>query len=72
MTEKGNYNKYSGINKLENLESQLYNQFIDHLNTEISLKSIQSLEEAVEYFKNSFCYIRMQNSPKLYNLQNSK
>lgn len=43
MTEKSNYNKYMGDNKLENLESQLYNQLIDHLNTEISLHSIQSL-----------------------------
>jgi ATP-dependent DNA helicase HFM1/MER3 len=68
MTEKANYNKYTGENKLENLESQLYNHLIDHLNTEISLKSIQSFSEAIEYFRNSFCYIRMQNSPKLYNL----
>jgi ATP-dependent DNA helicase HFM1/MER3 len=43
MTEKQNYAKYAGKNKLENLESQLFAQLVDHINTEISLKSIQSL-----------------------------
>ena len=33
MTEKQNYAKYAGKIKHENLESQLFSQLIDHINT---------------------------------------
>jgi replicative superfamily II helicase len=68
MTQKANYNRYSTKLELENLESQLFNHMLEHINAEISLGSILSLADVESYFFNSFCYIRMKQSPKTYNI----
>ena len=39
---------------------------LEHINAEISLGSILSLSDVEAYFFNSFCYIRMKQSPRTY------
>jgi hypothetical protein len=39
---------------------------LEHINAEISLGSIKSLQDLYQYFFNSFCYIRMKKSPNNY------
>ena len=41
---------------------------LEHINAEISLGSILSLEDIEAYFFNSFCYIRMKQSPRTYGI----
>ena len=45
MTQKTNFNRYNSKLELENLESQLFNHMLEHINAEISLGSILSLED---------------------------
>ena len=50
------------------MESQLFNHMLEHINAEISQGSILSLEDIESYFFNSFCYIRMKQSPRTYGI----
>lgn len=69
MTEKQNYNKHMAKGSLENLQSQLFSQLIEHVNAEISMRSIKCFEDLLDYFHNSFCYIRMKKSPQHYGVK---
>lgn len=41
---------------------------LEHLNAEISLGSIISVNDVFDYIRNSFCYIRMKKSPSSYGI----
>lgn len=41
---------------------------LEHLNAEVSLGSICSLNHVYEYIRNSFCYIRMKKCPSSYGI----
>ena len=58
------------MGKPENLESHFYEQISEHINAEISLRSLASEKDVLNYFSNSFCYIRMKKCPHLYNITN--
>jgi len=42
---------------------------LEHVNAEISLHSINSFQDVIDYFRNSFCYIRMKKSPQSYGVK---
>lgn len=69
MTEKKNYSKYVNSGKLETLESHLYHQLAEHINAEISLRSLKCFKDVLKYFMNSFCYVRMKNTPASYSIK---
>lgn len=71
MTEKQHYTRYNSSLELEDLESQLFSQMLEHLNAEVSLGSICSLDHVYDYIRNSFCYIRMKKSPANYGITGS-
>ena len=50
MTDQKNYSKYVNPGKLETLESHLYEKLSEHINAEIMMNSITSLEGCVRYF----------------------
>ena len=52
------------------VESQLIKCLPDHLNAEIVLGTIQTIEEAVEWLSYTFLYIRMLKNPALYGIAN--
>ena len=68
MTEKNLYKKYMNMGRPENLESHFYEQISEHINAEISLRSLASEKNVLNYFHNTFCYIRMKKCPHLYSI----
>eukprot|EP00592_Proboscia_alata_P006048 CAMPEP_0194352806 /NCGR_PEP_ID=MMETSP0174-20130528/1245_1 /TAXON_ID=216777 /ORGANISM="Proboscia alata, Strain PI-D3" /LENGTH=2344 /DNA_ID=CAMNT_0039121105 /DNA_START=159 /DNA_END=7193 /DNA_ORIENTATION=- len=50
------------------IESQLIKCLADHLNAEVVLNSIQSLEEGVDWLRYSFLQVRMSLHPTLYGI----
>ena len=52
------------------VESQLIKCLPDHLNAEIVLGTIQTIDEAVEWLSYTFLYIRMLRNPSLYGIVN--
>lgn len=54
------------INSSTTIESYLHEHLIEHINTEIGLKTITCLQEGQEWIKNSFLYVRIQQNPRHY------
>jgi len=48
------------------VESQLIKVLPNHLNAEIVLGSVQSIDEAVEWLSYSYLFVRMMKNPELY------
>jgi len=69
MTDKKNVEKYRKqyIEK-EDLESHFFDQIAEHINAEISLKSIRSVDASVSYLKSTFFFVRMKKNPFKYGL----
>lgn len=59
-------NYYNLINNKTLVESKLLYGFIDILNTEIYLKNITNLYEAIQWMKSTFLFIRMLKAPIKY------
>ena len=47
------------------LESSLNERIIEHFNAEITLGAITNIQFAMEWFKNTFLFIRMQKNPQV-------
>lgn len=54
------------INSSTTIESCLHEHLIEHINTEIGLKTITCLQDGQEWIKNSFLYVRIQQNPRHY------
>lgn len=52
------------------MESQLLNDIHEHINAEISLKTIDSVEKAIHYLENSYLYVRIKKNQKHYIKEN--
>lgn len=52
------------------IESQLISKLPDHLNAEVVLGNIQSIQEAVDWLSYTFLYIRMLQNPSIYGIFN--
>lgn len=50
------------------LESSLHTNLVEHLNSEIGLKTITNVETAKVWLRSSFLYQRMQSNPNFYSL----
>ena len=69
MTEKSKVSVYQAhVMGKEELESHLFEQITEHINAEISLLTIKSVETLVQYLKSTFFYIRMKRNPIKYGL----
>ncbi|KAL7417667.1 hypothetical protein BDY24DRAFT_437990 [Mrakia frigida] len=51
------------------LESSLHENLTEHLNSEIALHTIDSLDKAQRWLKDSFLYIRVLQNPRFYSKQ---
>lgn len=60
---------YENMGK-EVIESCLHDSLMEHLNTEISLGSIKSHQEAILWLHSTFLYVRIQKNPSYYRLKN--
>ncbi|KAH6648098.1 P-loop containing nucleoside triphosphate hydrolase protein, partial [Truncatella angustata] len=67
MTKLTNVQRYERmISGQEVLESKLHLNLIEHLNSEIGLGTIRSLETAKQWVTGTFLYVRMRQAPKHY------
>ena len=67
MTDPANKEKYENLcGGMRPIESCLYENLTEHLNAEIAIGSIRSIEEAVAWLKSTYLYVRMQVNPGKY------
>ncbi|KAK9719764.1 ATP-dependent DNA helicase MER3 [Basidiobolus ranarum] len=67
MTSSENKEKYEQlISGNETIESSLHENLIEHLNAEICLGTITSVEEAIKWLKSTFLYVRIKSNPEHY------
>lgn len=72
LTEHQNLHYYvSALTSQIPIESHFLRDVANHLNAEISLGTIRSVEQGVEWLKETFLYIRMQRMPKMYGLSHN-
>lgn len=68
MTEEENEVRYKRLlNGSDLLESKLHLELIEHLCAEISLGTIKTTDDALEWLHNTFFYVRFQKNPRAYN-----
>ncbi|KAI1763874.1 P-loop containing nucleoside triphosphate hydrolase protein [Hypoxylon sp. FL1150] len=67
MTKAGNVDRYKKMmSGNETLESTLHRNLVEHLNSEISLGTIQDVETAKKWIGGTFLSVRVRQSPLLY------
>jgi len=72
VTQHSELQYYLSLTNLQlPVESQLIKTLPDHLNAEVVLGSVQTLEEAADWLSYTFLYIRMLQNPTLYGMMNA-
>ncbi|KAI1772219.1 P-loop containing nucleoside triphosphate hydrolase protein [Hypoxylon cercidicola] len=67
MTRAGNVDRYKKMMSAdETLESTLHRNLVEHLNSEISLGTIQDVQTAKKWIGGTFLSVRVRRSPSLY------
>ncbi|CAL8095996.1 unnamed protein product [Calicophoron daubneyi] len=56
------------VNHSDVIESSLKSNLLERMNTEIALKMVTSLEDAVHWIENTYLYVRMRKAPEVYGL----
>ncbi|KAI1473119.1 P-loop containing nucleoside triphosphate hydrolase protein [Daldinia caldariorum] len=70
LTRMANVDRYkSMISGDETLESTLHRNLVEHLNSEISLGTIQDVQTAKKWIGGTFLSVRVRQSPLLYQLE---
>eukprot|EP00934_Nitzschia_sp_Nitz4_P003078 Nitzschia sp. Nitz4//scaffold4_size323378//60170//66898//NITZ4_000629-RA/size323378-snap-gene-0.405-mRNA-1//1//CDS//3329553306//3068//frame0 len=71
LTQHSELQYYLSLTNLQlPVESQLIKTLPDHLNAEIVLGTVQTVEEAADWLSYTFLYIRMLQNPELYGMLN--
>jgi len=69
LTQHNQLQYYLSLTNLQlPVESQLIKTLPDHLNAEIVLGTVQTIEEAADWLSYTFLYIRMLRNPALYGI----
>ena len=53
------------------LESNLHRNMIEHINSEIALKTINSFDSALHWLRSSFLYVRIAENPLHYGISDA-
>ncbi|KAI2470237.1 P-loop containing nucleoside triphosphate hydrolase protein [Annulohypoxylon bovei var. microspora] len=70
MTKKANMDRYKKMmSGKETLESTLHRNLVEHLNSEISLGTIQDVQTAKKWIGGTFLSVRVCQSPLLYGIE---
>ncbi|EAA15876.1 Drosophila melanogaster CG5931 gene product-related, partial [Plasmodium yoelii yoelii] len=73
ITEHKNLQLYLSLNNEQMyIESKLMENIINIINAEIVLKNIQDFRDAINWFKETYMYIRMLKNTNYYGIENSK
>ena len=69
LTQHGELQYYLSLTNLQlPVESQFIKSLPDHLNAEVVLGTVQSLEEAADWLSYTFLFVRMLRNPSLYGM----
>ncbi|KAJ3364122.1 Sec63 [Allomyces javanicus] len=69
MTEAGKAQRYQTMVQGQDvIESSLHQNLAEHLNAEIALGSVATANDAVEWLRNTFLYVRLQRRPQYYGM----
>jgi pre-mRNA-splicing helicase BRR2 len=69
LTQHSQLQYYLSLTNLQlPIESQLIKSLPDHLNAEVVLGSIQTMDEAIDWLGYTFLYVRMLQNPSLYGI----
>lgn len=67
MTQRDKVEKFQGNSLMkEDLESHFGKKLAENLNAEVALGSIKDIQNAVDYVKSTFYYIRLKKNPEFY------
>ncbi|KAF5400579.1 hypothetical protein PHET_06138 [Paragonimus heterotremus] len=55
-------------NQSDLIESNLHKKLTDHINTEVALGTVTSLEKLMWWLNNSFLYVRIKKAPQFYDM----
>ncbi|KAF7255818.1 hypothetical protein EG68_07047 [Paragonimus skrjabini miyazakii] len=55
-------------NQSDLIESNLHKKLTDHINTEVALGTVTSLDELMWWLNNSFLYVRIKKAPHVYDM----
>lgn len=73
VTQHSELQYYLSLTNLQlPVESQLIKTLPDHLNAEVVLGTVQTLEEAADWLSYTFLYIRMLKNPSLYGIMDGE
>ncbi|KAJ3167141.1 Sec63 [Geranomyces variabilis] len=71
MTDMQNVRTYQDmVTGKQVIESNLHENLIEHLNSEVVLGAVQSTKSAFDWLRSSFLYVRMRKNPAHYKLKN--
>lgn len=69
LTQHSQLQYYLSLTNLQlPVESQLIKTLPDHLNAEVVLGTVQTIEEAMDWLSYTFLYVRMLQNPTLYSI----
>ena len=72
LTQHSELQYYLSLTNLQlPVESQLIQSLPDHMNAEVALGSIQSVQEAVDWLGYTFLFVRMLRNPSMYGIGES-
>lgn len=72
ITQHSELQYYLSLTNIQlSVESQIIKTLPNHLNAEIVLGSVQSLNDAAEWLIYTFLYVRMLQNPSLYGISNN-
>lgn len=70
ITQHSELQYYLSLTNLQlPVESQLIKTLADHLNAEVVLGTVQTIEEAAEWLSYTFLFVRMLQNPQLYGVE---
>ncbi|GAA6062252.1 hypothetical protein JCM10212_001766 [Sporobolomyces blumeae] len=71
LTDKDSQARYENlVNAQKKLESCLHKNLIEHINSEISLNTIDSVDSALRWLRSTFLYVRIVKNPGYYAIAN--
>ena len=69
LTQHSQLQYYLSLTNLQlPVESQMIKSLSDHLNAEVVLGSVQSIDDAMDWLSYTFLYVRMLKNPSLYGI----
>lgn len=69
LTEDQSRSRWEGLVECSApIESRLHQNLLEHLNSEIVLKTIDSLQVAKEWLRGTYLYVRLQSAPTHYDI----